>query len=86
MCRLVFIYWKNFAEASRLLHQLRRAWGFQKNGKQQIEICITLSSLHKLIKLHNLVKAGHKHDLLLAIFILYTVLTRARTLDVNKPT
>ena len=28
---------------------------------------MTLSFIHKLIRLHNLVKAGHKHDLLLAI-------------------
>ena len=31
-------------------------------------LSVTLSFLHKLIKLHNLVKAGHKHDLPLAIF------------------
>ena len=32
------------------------------------QVSITLSFLQKLIKLHNLVKAGHKHDLRLAIF------------------
>ena len=32
-CRLPFIYWEDFAEATYLLHKLRQAWGSEKNDK-----------------------------------------------------
>ena len=53
-------------------------------GDVQVTVDSTLVFLQKLIKLPNLVKAGHKHDLVLAISI--TVFTRARTPNVSKPT
>ena len=34
---------------------------------KSVKVIITFSFLHKLIKLHNLVKASHEHDLLLEI-------------------
>ena len=34
---------------------------------RSVNVSIILSFLHKLIKIHNLVKAGEKHDLLLVI-------------------
>ena len=38
------------------------------NKWESVKVSITLSFLHKLIKLHNLVNEGHKDDLRLAIF------------------
>ena len=37
------------------------------NKWKSVKVSITLSFLHKLIKLYNLAKAGHKHDLPLVI-------------------
>ena len=88
---LLFIYCKDFSEASlsfiyffytnfAVLGAPRKI----SNDKwKSVKVSITVSFLHKLIKLHNLVKAGHKHDVLLAIS--NTVFTRARTPNLNNP-
>ena len=39
-----------------------------RNKWKPVKVNITLSFLQKLIRLYNLVKAGHKNELLLAIF------------------
>ena len=37
------------------------------NERKSVKVIITLGFLHKLIKLPNLTKAGHKYELVLAI-------------------
>ena len=52
------------------------------NKCKSFNVSITLTCLHKLVKFHNLVDEGHKHNLLLAIW--NTMFARASTLNVNK--
>ena len=63
----MFIYWKEFAEENLSFHTNFVMLGaprkmISNKWKLSVKVIMTLSFLHKLIRLHNLVKAGHKHD------------------------